>query len=88
MKGLKMKKVLLLSAIVVMSGCGTTQENSEVAANTDSGVKCFNEKTVGSNMRTRVCKTQAQLERERLEAEEYAKDARRLGTSGNVSGIE
>ena len=83
-----MKKVLLLSAITIISGCGTTQGNSEVTANSDSGIKCFNEKTVGSNMRTRVCKTEAQLERERLEAEEYAKDARRLGASGNMSGIE
>lgn len=87
MSGIFVKIFLLISVfLVVLSGCSSTSNEQTVMHTEESGLTCFNEKEVGSNMRKRVCKTQEQLERERIEALEYANDARRKSASGSVSG--
>ncbi|SHI02308.1 hypothetical protein [Ferrimonas marina] len=67
-----MKAMLVVLGVVLMAGCASTEESAAGAQanNQDDDLICRQERTTGSNIRKRRCRTKAQIEQEN----ELAKD--------------
>jgi uncharacterized protein YcfL len=88
-----MKKIIAATIFTfVLTGCNSTNESIAEApdlnvskeqvvkadsSSTKKGTVCRLEKTIGSNVRRTVCRTQAQIEEEKKEAELAQRDMRR-----------
>jgi hypothetical protein len=65
---------LTIITIALISGCAGKPPEGKVAANT-SGKICKYEKTTGSNIGSKVCRTAAQIEHERAAAKRIMQTA-------------
>lgn len=88
-----MKTIITSAVLLLMvTGCNTTNEETNNFQNTNinegqvaqvnssadgGGAICRQEKTIGSNVRRTVCRTRAQIEDEKQEAELAQRDMRR-----------
>lgn len=68
--------VFAISTILILTGCAGKPPEGKVAANT-SGKICKYEKTTGSNIGTKICRTPEQIEHERTAAKQILKTATR-----------
>lgn len=89
--------------LLVLTGCNSTDDpvasktqNNNMEQNTasnnksgENGPVCRLEKTIGSNVRRTVCRTRAQIEEEKKEAELAQRDIRRQvgGDINKAQGI-
>lgn len=73
-----MKKEILFVFIAVLAGCSSLKSTEKVS-NSDGEI-CKLEKTTGSNIATRVCRTVEQIEFE----EKLAKEAMKEMTRGSI----
>lgn len=74
-----MKKVILIIFVAILAGCNSTddQQGSTAQNSTTSNTVCRQEKQIGTNMRRTVCRTKAQIEKEKKEAELAQREIRR-----------
>ncbi|GAA0355746.1 hypothetical protein GCM10009092_20020 [Bowmanella denitrificans] len=68
-----MKKLLIVAAVALaIGGCAGNKSDGQVAANNQSAERddmiCRAERTTGSMLKMKKCKTQAQIDAEREEA--------------------
>lgn len=71
-----MKTLTLSTAMLALigagglAGCATTQDETQVAEGSGDRVICRHVHEVGSRLSSRVCRTQAEWEREALDAQQ------------------
>lgn len=74
------KATLVASIVLMASGCAGNHGKDKLAKTEDGDVVCRYERTTGSNIGSKVCRTKAQMEYEREQAQRALKDK----TSGGV----
>jgi len=68
---------------LTLLGCNSTKNSEQqVAENPNDRVICESVASVGSHMKRRVCKSQAQKEKEAEEAQRYLRQERRVVNTG------
>jgi hypothetical protein len=80
-----MKALLFVGLSVLLSGCISTEHSSDrarSASGNSDGLVCKTEKPTGSHRSTKVCRTVAQRETDRVEAE---KTVRRIRTQSQIN---
>jgi hypothetical protein len=79
-----MKKATIWTyLLVVMSSCASVQSTDQVTKDKESDLICKYEKTVGSNMKRKVCRTPEQMALQRDTAREAMT---RMQTGSEVNG--
>lgn len=78
-----MKLLILVLTSLTLLGCNSTKNSEQqVAENPNDRVICESVASVGSHMKRRVCKSQAQKEKEAEEAQRYLRQERRVVNTG------
>ena len=78
-----MKLLILVLTSLTLLGCNSTKNSEQqVAGNSNDRVICESVASVGSHMKRRVCKSQAQKEKEAEEAQRYLRQERRVVNTG------
>lgn len=77
-----MKLLILAISCFVLLGCNSTKGEQQVASNQSNNVVCESVASVGSHMKRRVCKTKAQKDQDKKDAERYLRQERRVVNTG------
>ena len=86
-----------ISMTLILGGCATTSENNLTSKEKDvvvaklekeQSMVCRKSQSLGSHMRTRRCVTKEQYEKEKLEAQERARELNRSSNILNTLGSD
>lgn len=77
-----MKLIAITSLLLLLTACGSTGTDDGAVAGADDGLVCHFERESGSHMRTKVCRTQAQIDADR-EAARQNRQLEDMETSAN-----
>ena len=75
------KALIILGTVTLVTACAGNPNKSDGKIASDSGKVCRYEKTTGSNIGTKICRTPAQMEAERAAAKRALENLQRGQTN-------